>query len=207
MIRYAILAYAALGIVPTSTHAEFIITFAQVGNDVVATGGDGAGGNGSLNTRSLIDIGSTFFTARINPAAGTAIVGTISGDEVSGTINGPSNIGSRNLAEIASSASGNLVGITSNMGPAELIVPASYSPGAPISGTATWSNSTISGLGLTPGTYTWTWGSGMTADSLEVIVPAAVPEPSSLILLGLALGVIGFGAWLRWRHAAVEPAV
>jgi hypothetical protein len=70
--------------------------------------------------------------------------------------------------------------------------------------TATWDNTTISGLGLTPGTYEWTWGSvaNGNADDLKVVIPASIPEPASLTLLGLgAVGMMGY-AWRRRRRAA-----
>jgi hypothetical protein len=57
--------------------------------------------------------------------------------------------------------------------------------GAPLSGTATWAGATLSSLGLTLGTYNYTWGSGPTADTLTVNI-GTVPEPTSLWL-----GVIG----------------
>ena len=38
----------------------------------------------------------------------------------------------------------------------------------PLSGTATWDNTTISGLTLIPGSYTWSWGSGPSLDSFTV---------------------------------------
>jgi hypothetical protein len=47
---------------------------------------------------------------------------------------------------------------------------------------ATWANTTIAGLGLTPGTYTYSWGSGVTADSLVVEIngTSPAPDPASL---------------------------
>jgi hypothetical protein len=53
---------------------------------------------------------------------------------------------------------------------------------------------------VTPGTYVWTWGLGATADSFTLdVVSAAVPEPSSLALLALPLGlIIVLAARHRW---------
>lgn len=80
-----------------------------------------------------------------------------------------------------------------------------YVAGDSISSSATWYNTTIRGLGLTPGTYTWTWGSGGNADSYEVVVPSdppgpaiAAPEHSTLTLLGIG-AVCSLGYWRRRR--------
>ena len=50
--------------------------------------------------------------------------------------------------------------------------------------TDTWNNQTLSSLGLTPGTYTWTWGTAPHADSLALQI--TVPEPASFSLLAIA---------------------
>ena len=47
----------------------------------------------------------------------------------------------------------------------ELLVPLGYVSGSPLTGTATWTNQTIAGMGFTPGSYLYTWGSGANADS------------------------------------------
>lgn len=49
-------------------------------------------------------------------------------------------------------------------------------------------DSTISGMGLTPGTYEWTWGTGTNADSLTINI-GAVPEPSTwwFLVIGTVL--------------------
>jgi hypothetical protein len=78
-----------------------------------------------------------------------------------------------------------------------VVVPFGYVSGSALSETATWNDQTISSMGLTPGTYTWTWGSGIDADSLTLNI---APEPGSLLLFsaaGLALPL--FGRWRRVR--------
>ena len=46
---------------------------------------------------------------------------------------------------------------------------------------------------MTPGSYKWTWGSGADADFFQLDIvegAAAVPEPSSILLLALPLGLV-----------------
>jgi len=74
-----------------------------------------------------------------------------------------------------------------------------YVSGNPLSDTSTYNNATFASLGVTPGTYVWTWGTGTHADSFTLqIGPAAVPEPASLTVL--ALGLAGLGMALRTRR-------
>jgi hypothetical protein len=82
-----------------------------------------------------------------------------------------------------------------------IYVPAGYVSGSSLSATDTWyANSTLAGLGITPGTYTWTWGSGAHADSLTINAGSApVPEPGTAV--PLAAGCLGF-ALLRRRVRA-----
>ena len=83
-----------------------------------------------------------------------------------------------------------------------LLVPLGYVSGTPLSATDTYANQTFSSLGLTPGTYTTTWGTGAHADFLTVQVgPAAVPEPSALVTAGLGMLVCGGLACRRRKRA------
>jgi len=60
-----------------------------------------------------------------------------------------------------------------------IIVPAFYTSGTELAGTAVFSGETFDSLGITLGSYTWTWGSGVTFDSFTLLV---VPEPSTLLI-------------------------
>jgi PEP-CTERM motif len=63
-------------------------------------------------------------------------------------------------------------------------------------GTSTYANQTFSSLGMIPGTYEWTWGTG-TNQNFTVVIGGAVPEPSTWAMMILGLAGIGFMAYRR----------
>ena len=62
----------------------------------------------------------------------------------------------------ASSGSGDTFGIEGSGGftVPVLLLPTNYVSGSSLSASDTYSNTSIAALGLTPGTYTYTWGAG-----------------------------------------------
>lgn len=174
-----------LGLCTPSAQAAYIVTLTQQGSNVVASG------SGTLDTAGLSFLGSSMGDeAGIDGSVAIIVVGPVNfqpSDDYVG-FSGPVGFGDLGFIT-ASSGSGDRVGIDNDSG--ELFVPAGYVSGNPLSSSAIWDNKTISGLGVTPGTYTWNWGSGATADSFTLdIGAAAVPEPSSLLLLALPLGLV-----------------
>jgi hypothetical protein len=61
--------------------------------------------------------------------------------------------------ENADSGSGDLVGIFAPQTD-ELVLPDGYVSGSALSDNAAYDSQTFNSLGVTPGTYEWTWGSG-----------------------------------------------
>ena len=84
-----------------------------------------------------------------------------------------------------------------------LIVPDGYTSGSFLSGTATFAGETFASLGLTQGTYIWSWGTGGNADSLTLNIgqTATIPEPSTCVGL-ISLGLVGAGVQRRRRNRA-----
>jgi hypothetical protein len=65
-----------------------------------------------------------------------------------------------------------------------LVVPEGYVSGSQLSDTDTYFDETIAQLGLAPGIYNYTWGSGATADSLTINI-GVVPEPASVAVVAI----------------------
>jgi len=72
-----------------------------------------------------------------------------------------------------SSSSGSVFGVVQTGGlgsPREVLVPQGYVSGTVISGSTTYDTQTIVGMGLTPGVYTWSWGTGGNTSTLVMII-------------------------------------
>ena len=191
----AILAMAAPA--APSAQAAYVITFQQVGSDVVETG------SGSLDLTDL-DVG-TFGIARdasVDPMRGRIFSGIFTDTNTSFAIFGPASImgfgpGSETKA---SSTSGGPVGFASGVADlTTLIFPAGYISGATLSDASTYLDATISSLGLTPGDHVWNWGSGDHPDTftIDVVSPPAVPEPSTWAMMLIGFAGLGYAAVRR----------
>ena len=89
-------------------------------------------------------------------------------------------------------AVGDLVGIqaASMVGgfPTLIFEPDGYLFGDPLSGTATWNGTNFGNLGVNPGTYVRTWGTGANQNFTLIIGGAGVPDGGTTVsLLGCAL--------------------
>lgn len=165
----------------TKSRADFTITIVQSGTSVIATG------TGTLNLNALTADGSGTAVTGIRPNNAAISLGgppivDWQADFYTGNITGPSAMGPGGFRQ-ADHATGNNVLL--NFPNQRLDVESGYQSGDPLNGTATWDNTTISGLGLTPGKYTWSWGvmEGGTLDTFNVEIPNTVPAPSSMGLL------------------------
>jgi hypothetical protein len=181
-----------------SARALVVVTVSEVWGDVVMNG------SGSLNVSALTYIGGTAISYGIDPITSTFLANY--GPQTSlyqGQFSLPTNLGPGTANILPSSGSGDSFGIAfyaDVAGGTYVQTPTLFAPngggytnGAPIISTSIYSGHTIASLGLTPGNYTWSWGSGATADSITMQIgsPAAVPGP---------LPVLGAAAALAWSR-------
>ena len=167
----------------------FTVTIDQVGSNVVANGsgafnlmGLTASGNGHNGSPA---IGATFIQIGAAPALGTILDRYIGFTGPTSLANGP--------ATFADTGSGDFVGIQFALF-AALYVPRGYVSGTALSDSMTFNNATFASLGVTPGSYVWSWGDG--ANQMFTLRIGAVPDGGSTIsLLGCAL--LGLAALRR----------
>lgn len=160
-----------------------IMTVFESGQDVVVLG------SGSLNLSGLIFLGADAnysLSGFFNGGAAALLIGK-GGYAIYEGCSGPSSFGQVQLAT-ANDSLGDLFGIGARGN--AIIVPFSYSSGAPLLATSTWKASSITSLGLTPGLYTYMWNTGLVNETLTVNI---VPEPSSFCVMGSLLVVAVLG--------------
>ena len=159
---------------PTSgASGNFNVSVSQVGPDVVWSG------SGSFNLTSLtLNQNLPGVTGGFNRAFAQFVVGPTSPSPAT-TYSGssfttfPNSFGPTPGGLSPSSSSGSIFGVVQTSGtggPREVLVPQGYVSGTVISGSMTYNTQTIAGMGLTPGTYTWSWGSGGDTSTLVMII-------------------------------------
>jgi hypothetical protein len=170
----------------------YSVTLQQVGSDVVATG------SGAINLTGL-----TFLSVAINGGIIIANLGAIrTGSETNADrdiyrgFTGPTSFGSGG-AFLPDTGSGQTFGITGNLSLRNLYVPLGYVSGTALSSTSTYNNATFDSLGVTPGTYVWSWGAGLPNQNFTLIIGGAgVPDGGSTVSL-LGFGLLGLAALRR----------
>src|SRR5205823_11000741 len=195
-ILLALTAVAALSLFSVQLAQAYSVTLEQVGSDVVATG------SGPLDLTGLtLVVTYASLPAQIFPVLGQIVTGSGGAtDGYQGSISGPTSFGGV-FFTFASSGSGDSVGIFRDT--STLLVPSGYVSGTALSDSATYSNATFASLGVTPGTYEWTWGAGADQNFTLVIPRAGVPDSGSSfgLFFGSSIALFTIGRFCLQRLA------
>jgi hypothetical protein len=196
----ATIAMAALA--ASSAQAKFVLTLRQNGSDVLGEG------SGSLD---LTNFGPSTGTARlpteIAPNGSVISAGSSEalGPDVSffnGSIVAPSNFGP------GGQTLGESVGDPVFVGTLTIGVPIGYVFGAPLSNSSFYIGASLDSLGVNPGSYVWSWGTGAHADTFTLDILAigspAVPEASTWAMA--LIGFVGLGCVAARRKAAIPKS-
>jgi hypothetical protein len=180
---------ASLLLIGSPAQAGFIVTLEQEGLNVLATG------NGTIDLTGLMFNGTLFpgFNTDMVPKPSTMLIGPTSSPPITQYLgaSGPPSFGSGSIT-LANSGTGDFVGI---FAATAVEVPQGYMSNSPLSDSATWDNANFQSLGVTPGTYKWTWGTGPNQNfTLKIIGPATMPDSGSTCGLLLFSVAVLFGA-------------
>ena len=177
------------------TQAAVVINAVESNGSVELTVEQG----GSLDLTGLV------FTPTPNEASGAVaplLGGFAIGDTIARQIDaytgitGPMSFGSGEL-KLVTLGQGDRFGISGSSD--SVMVPDGYISGGPLSGNSTYFAQTFESLGITAGTYQWSWAS----DSLTLNVVAPVPLPAAFWLLASTLAVIGS---IKYRDSKEKAA-
>lgn len=181
----------------------YVVSLVQQGNSVVAVG------SGAFDLTGLTPQGGYgSVQGAVWPAVGYLYTGLAltTLDGYTG-FSGPTSFGSGSVILGASTVYGDAVGIYASSdlyGFPLIFVPTGYVSGTPLMSGAAWDNASFASLGVTPGTYIWTWGNeadqSFTLTAMTDTIPTGVPEPAALGMFGLGVMLVGGFVTLRQRE-------
>lgn len=121
---------------------------------------------------------------------------------------GPASFGTgdSSFADIILGDFGGIRGEVLGGSPAGVIVADTYTSGATLSGTSIFTGQTFASLGLTPGTYTWTWGVDNPDSYTLNIGTNSTPVPGPLPIIGVA-AAFNYSRKLKKRIRAAKFSV
>ena len=201
LVLIAAAAAALLLAASEPAHAGYIATMQQVGANVILDG------SGAIDVTgfSAVPPGNWSQGNAINASHGIVTLGPTGMTDIdlySGiSITGPASFGSGGDVD-PNTGSGDHVRLQYNNGQRWFAVPRGYVSGTPLAGSDTFDNETFSSLGVTPGTYEWTWGSGLNQNfTLQIGAANTIPDTGSTIAL-LLLGCGALSAATRFKRTA-----
>lgn len=152
---------------PSNPTSGLTITVQQSGSNLLFTA------TGSLNINGLTFNSTTNLGGGgIGPGTGTWIMGANANMDIySGITTSGIVLGTNPGGAPFDSVFGDIIGVIyQSQPPYQLAVPSGYNSGEAISANGTILNQTFSSFGLTEGTYTYSWGSGANAESINFII-------------------------------------
>jgi hypothetical protein len=189
------------GVAVHRAEAKYVAIFTQDGPDVIEVGG------GTLDTMDLTIVGRGALTRPfVSGNTGAYVSGSRddTGSSYIGLFDGPAKFGSGSLFQPTESA-GDPVGFSASSG--FVYVPDNYMSGAPLSETSTYVDATFASLGITPGTYVYSWGSDAHADTLTIEIGSPIPEPSTWALGLIGFAGLGYASYRRARGGKAAQSV
>jgi len=192
LLRARCAVLAVLLILSLPAQAAVLITAIESGSDVILSS---VGGTLDLTGLTFVSTAVGDSGATLDPDSPLVAVGiTDNGfDRYSGA-SGPAAFGSGTTQVAADSGSGDFFGVSNFTGTLWIGVPTGFASGGTLgAASGTWLNESFASLGMTPGTYVWSWAN----DSITLEV-ATVPVPAAAWLFASGLGVLG---WLRRKRS------
>ncbi len=173
--------------------ADLVITLVETGGDVVVTSASAVVDLTGLENYDVLHVPTGF----MYPEGGTLIQGPVSPTTfgryagATGPIMGPNSFGTGFVAS-ASYGAGPVVGV--NLEGTLIVLPAGYVSGSMLEESSnTYSGATFESLGITAGSYVWSWGEGGPNQTLTINAVAGEPIVVAPNSVSVTRGIYVFG--------------